>query len=226
MAAGKPWAPIRGKRMRLTRLSDSLTPVVGTATTGVSDGFVSVKITPEYDDGDKIQLKNANGDYCINEIPTPVLTGVGAEIQFCGVNADYLSMITNFDTVLDFETAAVGLRMSGGVEVTGGYALEVWTGLSGGGGSEFGYLLLPALKGGKIGEFTIENGNATFTVTSNSSEGSKWGTGPYMVVGSGTLGATPSKLLTAIGAKDHIHLQRTTLAPPAVVDGLVELAAA
>lgn len=224
MVAGKPWSPVRGKRMRLTRLSASLAPVVGPATTGVSDGFVTVKITPQYDDGDAIQQKNANGDYCVNETADPVLTGVEAEIAFCGVNADYLSMLTGFSSVVDFEAAAVGLRLSGGVPLTN-YALEVWTGVASN-GAAWGYLLLPALGGGKISEFTVQNGTTDFTVTSKSKEGSQWGTGPgtYLPIGTGAQGATPGKLLTAIGARDYVHLERVTIAPPAVAAGLSALA--
>lgn len=224
MPAAKSWSPIRGKRMRLTRLSPALAPLVGPASTGVSEGFVSVKITPQYDEGEAIQQKNANGDFCINEKGEVVLEGADAEIQFCGVSPDYLALITGFQTVVDFTAAATGLRLSGGIPVTDGYALEVWTGVAGQKGTAWGYLLLPALKGGRIGEFTIQNGAATFTVTSSAQENPGWGVGPYDVVAVDAQGVA-GPLLTALDTKDFVHLDLVTVAPPAATDGLIALAA-
>ena len=223
MPSQKSWSPIRGKKMRLTRLTAALAPLVGPASSGVSDGFVSVKITPQYEEAAAIQLKNANGDFCINEKGDQVLSGADAEIQFCGVNPDYLALITGFSTVLDFLGAATGLRLSGGVPVTNGYALEVWSGVAGANGTAWGYLLLPALKGGRIGEFTIQDGTATFTVTSSGQENPGWGVGPYNVVATDAQGVA-GKLLTPLGAKDFVHMDRVTVAPPAATDGLVALA--
>ena len=114
-----------------------------------------------------------------------------------------------------------------GVPVIGGYGLEVWTGVAAN-AAAWGYVLLPALGAGKIGEFTIENGAATFAITSKSKEGSAWGQGPtsYLPIGAGSGGTTPSRLATAIGPKDYVHMERVTVAPPAVQSGLVALSAA
>jgi hypothetical protein len=88
----------------------------------------------------------------------------------------------------------------------------------------FGYLLLPCLQGGVIGDFTIENAAITFTVTgANTKDGNGWGSGPYDVVADagGTAGPLPSPL----DPDDHLYVSFTTVAPPEETDGCVELEA-
>ena len=234
MTAGKSWAPIRGKRMRLTRLTAAAAPdTTGLAAMVVSKGFVTAKLTPQYDEGQKVQQKTSNGDYCINEPATKIVEGVVTEIQFCGVDPDIYSLITGQPVVLDGQGQAVGFRLAGGVPVTDGFALEVWTGVAGNSaqgdisGNGWGYFLVPYLYGGKVGELLIQDGAATFTVTTESRENPGWGTGPYDVVDTSATGSPlePGPLLTPIGPKDHVHLQYTTITPPAVTAGLVTLAA-
>lgn len=233
MPSAKNFAPIRGRRMRLTRTDECGKPVIGPATTGVSKGFVSVGLSLQYEDGETIRVTNAGGEFEVNEIPDAQLVGVEATIAFTKVLPDYLAMITNFPTVLDFEAAAVGFSADGGVPVVGGYGLEVWTDLAGagacaGGGRAYGYLLLPYLRGGKISDFTIENGAANFEVVSNSREGSQWADGPYDVQESGAAvaGIWPAgPLLEPVGERTHFRMFQTKIAPPAVAEDLIALAA-
>jgi hypothetical protein len=106
------------------------------------------------------------------------------------------------------------------VPVTNGFSLEVWSGVANA-QDAWGYFLLPYCYGGKLGDFTIENGAANFTVTTTTRENSAWGTGPYNVINTSTTGtSTPGKLLQAIGSRDHLHMERTTIAPPAATSGL------
>jgi len=229
----KTFAPIRGRRMRLTRTDECGAPVIGPASTGVSKGFVSVGLSLQYEDGETIRVPNAAGEFEINEIPDAQLVGATVTLGFVGVQPDYLAMITNFPTVLDFEAAAVGFSADGGVPVVGGYGLEVWTDLAGAGacadgGRAWGYLLLPYLRGGKISDFTIENGAANFEVVSSTREGSRWEEGPYDVQESGAAvnGVFPAgPLLEPVGERTHFRLFTTRIAPPATVDGLTALAA-
>lgn len=228
MAAAKVFAPIKGRRMRITRLDECGAPVIGTSTTRVSKGFVSVALSPQYEDAETVRVKNAAGEVDFNEPGDASLLGMAATVTFTRVDPDLVSLITGSQTILDGDATAVGFRMSGGIPILGGWALEVWSDLAGqvcAGAKAYGYTLLPYLRGGKIGDFTLENGAASFSVSSVTREGAQWGTGPYQVVHSGPGATVPAKLLTAIGTKDHFHLQLTTVAPPAESAGLVALAA-
>ena len=234
MPAGKPWSPIRGKRMRLTRLTNTAAPdTTGTAAMGCSAGFVVVKITPNYDDGERIQLKTADNRFGINEPGERVLLNAAADIQFVGVDPDLFTLITGQPAVVDAAGKGVGMRLSGGAPITNGFALEVWTGIAGNsaamgdGGSAWGYFLLPFLHGGKVSEFSIENGAASFSLSTESRENPAWGTGPYDVVDTSVVEGTvtPGPLLESIDPLDHVHMQYTTIAPPAAIDGLAAIAA-
>jgi hypothetical protein len=235
MTAGKPFSPVRGKRIRVTKLTSAYAPdTVGTAAMGISSGFVSVKLTPQWDEGQKVQVKTAAGDLCVNEPGQLVLMNFQADIAFCGVDPDIFSLITGQTEILDGTSAGVGIRLSGGIQTTNGFALEVWTGISnnsatvsGNTGSQWGYVLLPFCYGGKVNDFTVENNAANFSITTNTREGSGWGVGPYNAVDTSATGSpvVPGKLLNAIGARDHLHMQMTTVAPPAAISGLATVAA-
>ncbi len=231
MLAGKTYAPIRGRRMRVTRLDDCGVPVVGAASTRVSKGFVSVGMSPQYEDAAAINVTNAAGEIDFNEPGDSTLTGMQAEVAFTRVDPDLFSLITGQQVVVDGAAVATGLRLSGGVpDNLGGWALEVWSDLGGqvcAGAKAYGYFLLPYLRGGTIGDFTLENGAVSFTITSTTREGSGWDVGPYDVVNTAAAGApiVAGPLLTPIGDKDHFHLDMVTIAPPAETAGLVALAA-
>lgn len=213
--------------MRITRLDECGVPVVGPTSTRVSKGFVSVGLSPQYEDADAINVTNAAGEIDFNEPGDSTLTGMQAEVAFTRVDPDLFSLITGQQTVVDGAAVATGFRLSGGAVVAGGWALEVWSDLGGqacAGAKAYGYFLLPYLRGGTVGDFSIENGAANFTITSTTREGAGWDVGPYDVVMAGEP-AAPSPLLTPIGPKDHFHLDMVTVAPPAETAGLVPLAA-
>lgn len=220
--------PIRGKRMRLTRLDECGVPVAGPASTLVTKGFISLGLSPQYEDGETITQANAEGDYEVNEPADSWLTRIDVEGAFIGVHPDVVEMLTGNPVVLDGTGNAVGFRLQGGAPILGGWAVEVWTGLAGqictSGVPAYGYSLLPFLRGGKIGDVTIENGALNLTISSSTRENPGWDVGPYDVVLAGTGPALPAPLISVIGARDHWHMQRTEVAPPTVTAGTVALA--
>jgi hypothetical protein len=220
--------PIRGKRMRLTRLDECGVPVIGTASTLVTKGFISLGLSPQYEDGESITQPNADGDLEINEPADSMLSRVDAAGAFIGVHPDVVEMLTGNPVVLDNIGNAVGFRLQGGIPILGGWAVEVWTGLAGqlcAGSPAYGYSVLPFLRGGKIGDVSIENAAVNLTISSSTRENPGWDVGPYDVVMNGTAPGTPGPLLAPIGPLDHWHMQLTTVAPPAITAGLVALAA-
>jgi len=220
------WPSIRGRAMRITRLNACGVPVVGLKSVIVSGGFVSVSMSPQYEDGEQTRKKNAAGELCVVDPGVPALAQIDTEIAFCDVNPDIWNVVTGQPLVLDGDSTAVGIRV--GESVQSAWALEVWTDISGvacGATPMYGYFLLPFLFNGRLGDFTIEEAAMDLTLSSSTKRGSGWGVGPYDVV----LDAldAPGPLLTAIGPKDHMHLQATTVAPPTIPAdcGATELAA-
>ena len=217
----KCFALIRGRAMRVTRLDGCGAVVLGPDSSVASDGFVSIALTANTDTGETISVTNAAGKVCILDEPCPRFTGYSAEINFCGVNPELYALMTGQATVKDGAGLNVGFRVNSGVDACdSGFALEIWSNVPSavcepGAGQSYGYMLIPFMKGGVIGDFTVANDAVNFTLTgANSKDGSAWGIGPYDVVADDT--GLPSPLLVPIDPKDHLHVQLTTVAPPDV----------
>lgn len=220
---------IRGKMARITRLDACGARVLGATSQVVTKGFVTVQLSAQTEEGEAIKVTNMNGDLCINDTPAPDFTGYNVEVNFCGVNPDLINMMSGMPIVYDSQAVpqGVGFRMNTGVDLGGqGFALELWSAVPGvacvGGASSYGYMLIPFLQGGILGDFTIENGPVSFTMTgAKTKDGNSWGVGINNVTTNNTGVATPLK--TALDPLDHLHLELVTVAPPADVCGAIPL---
>ena len=222
MATAKSFPLVRGRMMRVTKTDGCCGPAYGPDSSVVTEGFVSVALTAAITEPEEITVTNANGKTCVRDAGSPTFQGYGAEITFCEVQPCLFSLITGMPLVTDATGEIIGFKMNSKIALdSSGFALEVWMGVpgvaceAGGGGSGgSGYLLLPCLSGGVIGDFTIENAAITFTVTGAATkDGNAWGTGPY---GDMTLNE-------ALDVDDHLYVAFTTAAVPAVTDGCVSL---
>ncbi len=210
---------VRGRAMRVTRLDGCGNVVPGADSSVVSDGFITVGFTAQTDEGTTISVTNAAGKICILDEPCPTFTGYDISIEFCAVNPALYSLITCQDSVENADGDSVGFRVNSSKDACAcGFALEVWSNVPAGvcdasGGVQYGYFLVPFVKGGTLGDFTIGNDAVNFTINGAASkDGSHWGVGPYDVVADETGAAGP--LLLPIDDHDHLHLQLTTIAPP------------
>lgn len=204
---------VRGTRLRVTQLDECGNP---DGLYVVTKGFVQVALSSEIEAGDEFVEKNADGDLCINERSPDNLKRLTAEIDWCEVDPDLISIITGFP-VEEGESPgdSVGIRVEEG-PLNSHWALEMWTRLTGGACGEdgqcYGYYLIPFLTGGMIGDQTIANAAATFQTTgSYTSGGSGWGVGPWDVIGTDV---APTPLDDPITAVQHELLRVTCVAPP------------
>ena len=228
MANTKCFSLVRGRAMRVTKLDGCGAPVPGPRSTVVSDGFISIGLTANTEEGEAISITNAAGKVCILDEPCPTFTGYDVEVQFCGVNPDLIAAMSGQPLVYDAGTdpTAIGFRMNSAVDGCDlGFALEVWSSVpaavcGASGGQSYGYFLIPFLKGGVLGDFTIENAAINFTLSgAKTKDGSAWGTGAYDVIDTGTSGTlVPGKLLAPIDENDHLHVQLTEVPPPEAED--------
>ena len=212
------FTPILGKRIRVTMLDDcGNVPAPGTENAYVAtDGFISVNITAETEDGTEIITKKANGQLCVNEKQANSLKRLNLEIEFCGVNPALLALMTNAETYADYEDDIAGITVAEGA-INKKFAFELWTGISAGacapGEEASGYLLLPYVNAGLLGDLTVDGENAvTFGMTGAYTKGGNaWGVGPYDVLADA---GVPAPLPTALDPLDHLLLVSTTVAPP------------
>lgn len=215
----KKFSLVRGRAMRATRLNGCGNPVLGARSVVTTDGFISVGLTANNTEGEAISVTNANGKVCVSDTPPPKFDHYGVEIAFCGVDPDLVTMLTGQPVVLDAQGEIVGFRQNSKVNVDlVGFALELWSGVpqaacGASGDPSYGYFLLPFIKGGALGDFTVENAAINFTLTgATTREGAGWGVGPFDVTR--TAGGLAGPLLEPITEGDHLHLEVTTVPPP------------
>lgn len=211
------YSPVLGKRLRTTEL----TPAGGVAEDAmsvVSEGFIRVSLTAEVEDGAEIIVRNASGNICVNEKRSNTFKRFNVEVEFCGVNPELLTRMTNAEPYEDADGDVAGFTVPEG-PLDKYFALELWTGLSGyvaaaGVTEASGYLLLPFVAGGVLGDIVVEGENAvTFSMTGGATRGgNQWDVGPFDVIAD--VAGEASTLPTPLDPYDHLLLVDTSIAPP------------
>lgn len=220
---------LRGKRIRITKLDDCCAPPAsGTACSVVtSSGFISVGYSAEVESGTEITVKNADGGLCINDRSCDQFKRWNLELELCEVDPDLMAIMVGLNIETDYAGEAVGFRTPEG-QVCNKFGFELWTGIPGidcdpaQPDAQYGYVLLPCVTGGVIGDFTIEEAATTFSVSAYTDGGGTWGQGPYDVIPQDAAN-TPGPLLTPMDRKEHMLLRTTTIAPPDAVCGCVAM---
>lgn len=224
--ATKCFSVVRGKRLRATRLDGCGNPPdPGTASSMVvTKGFVTVGLTGVTEDGEEITQKNADGELCVNDRSRDEFKRWDLSIELCEVDPGLVELVTQAVLETDANDDTVGIRTPEG-SATESVGLEVWSGIPGEdcstGPEQFGYLLLPWVIPGTLGDITIENGATTFTMSAHSRAGGGWGIGPYNVVLDAN--GDPSQLGTPIASDEHMLLRTTGVEPPAAQCGLQDM---
>lgn len=212
----------RGKMLRITKLDACGNIVSGTGATLATKAFVSATITPNYQDVEEITQADANGDRCIDDRSDIALRWLDLSLVICVVDPTMINLMTGDPLVVDDATPTpntVGYRIDADLTGHANFALEVWSGVTGqacavGGFPKYGYWLFPWVKDAQWGEWVIENGALTLTLTARAIFGGGWGTGPYNIRRDAAVPATLEPLLTAIGPTQVMHFQTTTAPLP------------
>lgn len=220
--------PVLGKRIRVVRLDEcGNVPASGTEDSVVAtDGFVSLTLSSEVEEGSEIITRKADGSLCVNEMTSPSFKRFTMELEFCGVDPGLLSVVTNAEVYNDWAENPAGITVPEGT-IDGKFGFEMWTGLSGqacasGVEEASGYLVLPFVNAGVLGDIEVNGEDAvTFSMQDAFTKGgNNWGVGPFNVLQDGE---DPAPLPTALDPLDHLLLMETGLAPPASACGLVAM---
>lgn len=205
------FAPVLGKRLRITELADDGT-IPPDAMQVTTEGFITVTLSSQIEDGAEILQRNANGSICVNEKMADTFKRLNVTVQFCGVLPGALTMTTVAEPYQDANGELAGFTVPES-ELSEKFALELWTGISGD-PSSYGYMLLPFVQGGAIGEeITVDAENAVnFSLSQAYTKGgNQWGSGPYDVV---STGSGPGPLPNLLETDDHLLVMDTSVAPP------------
>src|SRR5688572_16700289 len=160
-------SPIKGRVARITRLDQCGVPVIGAASVVVSDGWTRVQASPNYQDGEVIQVPNAWGDDCVYDRDDPRLLDVPVVIDFCKIDPAVEDIVGGARLLLTgADTTGAAYSTA---KVTDRFALEIWqkvggTGAcSGSGNIQWMYWLYRNIGGGKIGQLTHDKGALTLS---------------------------------------------------------------
>ncbi|MEV6399978.1 hypothetical protein AB0M39_35190 [Streptomyces sp. NPDC051907] len=212
---------LRGTAMRVTRLDSCGRPIYGDGNQVVSDGFVTVSLSAEVQEGESITVTKANGKICVNEASDDQLNWYASEIEFCSVDPDLIQIMNpGWDKVLDAEGNVIGFNANGTLSGDTGFSLEVWMDTYGASDAcsgetaqgSWGYILLPWMRGGAPGDIEIGNDAISFSFAGRTKVGSRWRRGPYPVQVQEN--GAPGPLLQPIGDNTHYRLFVTTIRPP------------
>lgn len=214
--ATRCFASVKGLMMRVTRLDACGAPVAPPCNAVVSKGFVTIGVSANVEDGETYQLKLADGSYAINDQDFPTITNFGLEMTFAQVDPDIFEMTAGAQVLTDYAGDNVGVAFDDTPQDQI-FSLEVWTKVPGNacesGQQEGIYWLLPQVVNVVVGDFSIENSLANFSIRSQTRTGNGWGVGIYDVVPI-NIGNTPGPLDDPVPVNVHLLGRRTTIAPP------------
>jgi hypothetical protein len=220
---------VKGRRIRVTALDSCGRPIYGDCSQVTSKGFISVSFTANTTESDEINVTNAAGEVCVYEAAVTSLTGYGIEIAFCEVDPELFALVTGQPVVLGADgSTVVGFDVDTKIGLeNSNFALELWAGSpagdacsTAGAQGSYGYLLLPFLQGGILGDFTVENGAVTFTLTgANTREGNSWGTGPYDVMLDNSATPVPGPMTSPVSTSVALRTMIVDVAPPEAACG-------
>ena len=94
MATQEYAASIQGVSIRVTRLNADGSLATGAGDSYVTSGFMRLSFTPEYEEGDEITEKNANGVVCVTYKSPDTLKRITMELALCEPDAELTNLIS------------------------------------------------------------------------------------------------------------------------------------
>jgi len=212
----------KARKLRLIKLDACGVPVTGTeSAVAVFDGFISVKPSPQYDEGAEFIQKTADGALCINEKDPNSLKRVDLEIQVCTLDPDVIVIASGERLLTTGSATGTGVAFGEG-QLLGRYSLELWQPVTGDGAcdpsgqQQYVWWAFPNIGNTMLSDFTFENAAFNFTWKSSTK-----GVSPLWISRLGSLA-------TGLGSNtlqpgEHFAFNVTTTAPPASTCGAVLL---
>lgn len=214
--------PIKAEVARIVKLDVCGNPVTGaTSAVAVFDGFISIAPSPQYEEGQEFLTKKANGQPCVNQKDPNFLKRVALTVEFCNIDPDIIVMMTG-ERLLTTGGPVTGTGVAFGEGLLlSRFSLEVWQPLAGAICSPSGqqlylYWAFPNIGNAMLGDFTIENGPTSITLTADTQAcGLRWGDGP----GTGVSWLNGNVLNT----DEHFAFNVSAVPPPVAACGATTL---
>jgi len=229
---------VKGYTMRISKVDACGKPIEGSGHRIVTDGYISAKLTPEMEQRQVLKQPNAEGRIIVKDTTPATRQHHNIDLQFAGIDPDVLSLLASYARVLDYNGKAIGFDDKSTVDDEFGAAIEIWTGGSSsedcpiptddsifsvaGNGQHYGYLLFGGKEFVMTGDISVAAAIGTFGIGGITMALPQWCRGPYNVAAIDSDG-TPGRMLTPMGADNHVRFFRTMVAPPEVTAGAVPL---
>lgn len=136
MATQEYAASIQGVSIRVTRLDASGNLLNGPGDSYTTSAFMRVSFTPEYEEGDEITEKSANGTVCVTYKSPDTLKRITMELAICEPDAELTSLISgglllrkNIGTFAAPDNKSIGWAAPAVGDDPAGYgvAIESWS---------------------------------------------------------------------------------------------------
>ncbi|MEU6932878.1 fibronectin type III domain-containing protein [Streptomyces sp. NPDC046374] len=183
---------VEGDRIRITEVDGCGRPVYGACKSVITDGLVSIKLTPEVEAAEEKNVKNFAGRQCLSRAGCDTTKWWTVEIVWCNVNfAAFRFINPTYEMLTDDDGNVIGFYASNSVDCRKGYAVEIWAQVDGASDActgeeaegQWAYIPVPWVAGGTPGEISIGGEDSvTFTTTGKTRNGHRWGVGPYDVM--------------------------------------------
>ncbi len=155
---------IQGAAIRVTRLaSDGSLASGAKASYVMSSGFTRLSFTPEFEEGEDITEKGANGEVCVAFKTNDTLKRITLEVAICDPDPEFTELLAG-GTLFDDGGNTVGYAapQSGVDSNPNGSAIEVWSKAISGGRqasvNPYWHWVFPYVQMRPTGERVIENG--------------------------------------------------------------------
>ena len=132
MATQEYAASIQGVSIRVTRLDAAGNLLNGPGDSYTTSAFMRVSFTPEYEEGDEITEKSANGTVCVTYKAPDTLKRITMELAICEPDAEFSQLVSGgllLRKTVDGVVKSVGWAAPGvGDDPAGnGVAIEAWS---------------------------------------------------------------------------------------------------
>lgn len=187
-------ASIQGVSIRVTRLNADGTLRTGAGDSYVTSAFMRLSFTPEYEEGDEMTEKSANGAICVSYKAPDTLKRLTMELAICEPDPELTNLLSgglllrkNYGSSLAnsaASTLSIGWASPGvGDDPAGnGVAIEAWSFAVKGGKKDednpYFYWVFPYVKMRQSGDRVIENGMLANTFEGYGLGNSSFGDGP------------------------------------------------
>lgn len=176
-------ASVQGVALRVCKLDAAGEPLVGASSSFVTNAFMKAAWTPEYNTGDEIEEKAADGSTCIYYQMPDTLKRVELELAICNPDPELYEMLTG-GTILTASSETVGYQgPPTGVDPTpNGVGIEIWSRaiVAGKPAATLPYFrwVFPYAKMKQDGDRTLENGALANVFKGYGLDNAAFGTGP------------------------------------------------